>query len=67
MAAPLTRESAFPYQEGVRGRSFPTVMRAAARRRVIRHPPPGQGSAQAVAALAFAARTAAMPALRHRR
>lgn len=41
-------------------------MRAAARRRVIRHPPSGQVSAQAVAALDFAARAAALPALRHR-
>ena len=52
-AAPLTRERAFPCQEGVRRRNFPTVMRAVARRRVIRHPPSGQGSPQAVAALAF--------------
>ena len=33
-------------------------MRAAASRRVIRYPPSGQGSAQAVAALAFTARVA---------
>lgn len=52
-ATTLARAHAlFPHGRRARARGFTAVVRACARKRGIRHPPTGQGSAQAVAALA---------------